>query len=233
MSPSSTAIATSRPFIGARIAASPSSAPGLGLCERIDQFNERLPPAGESVHAAIGLVERDLVAVLAALVLRNRIHVGALDEMHPHGDAIDGDVEGDAARTDELEGIGDPPRVERVEARRSALVAPLEQKPCGGVDSLPVRRMRLSPKAPEIGVDEAGVDRSGRELPTAQEPAQKGEIGLRPDDDGVVELLQERGQRLGAGRPMNDHLGDHRIVIGRDAVAGGEAGVDPDALPRP
>ena len=29
---------------------------------------------------------------------------------------------------------------------------------------------------------------------------------------------------------MNDHLGDHRIVIGRDAVAGGEAGVDPDAL---
>ena len=29
---------------------------------------------------------------------------------------------------------------------------------------------------------------------------------------------------------MNDHLGDHRIVIGRDAVAGFEAGVDPDAL---
>ena len=46
----------------------------------------------------------------------------------------------------------------------------------------------------------------------------------------LVELAQERGQRLGAGRSMNDHLGDHRIVIGRDAVAGDEAGVDPDAL---
>ena len=90
--------------------------------------------------------------------------------------------------------------------------------------------MRLSPKAPEIGVDEAGVDRSGRELPAPQQLAQEGEIGLRPDDDGVVERAQERGQRLGAGGSMNDHLGDHRIVIGRDAVAGFEAGIDPDAL---
>ena len=28
---------------------------------------------------------------------------------------------------------------------------------------------------------------------------------------------------------VNDHLGDHRIIEGRDAVAGLEAGVDPDA----
>ena len=41
--------------------------PGLGLRERIDELNERLPPAGESVHAALGLMERDLVARLAAL----------------------------------------------------------------------------------------------------------------------------------------------------------------------
>src|SRR5580693_1903176 len=38
--------------------------PGLGLCEWIDKLNERLPPAGESVHAAIGRVERDLVGIL-------------------------------------------------------------------------------------------------------------------------------------------------------------------------
>ena len=29
---------------------------------------------------------------------------------------------------------------------------------------------------------------------------------------------------------MNDHLGDHGIVVGGDGVAGGEAGIDPDAL---
>jgi hypothetical protein len=29
---------------------------------------------------------------------------------------------------------------------------------------------------------------------------------------------------------MNDHLGDHRIIVGRDAVAGFKAGIDPDAL---
>ena len=36
--------------------------PGLGLGERVDELDERLPPAGEGVGAAIGLVERDLAA---------------------------------------------------------------------------------------------------------------------------------------------------------------------------
>src|ERR1700677_333003 len=43
--------------------------PGLGLREGVDELDERLPPARESIHAAIGLVERDRVAVLGALVL--------------------------------------------------------------------------------------------------------------------------------------------------------------------
>jgi len=68
--------------------------PGLGLRERIDELDKRLPPAGESVHAAIRLVERDL---FAALPFGEGIHIGALDEMHPHGDAIDGDVEANPA----------------------------------------------------------------------------------------------------------------------------------------
>jgi hypothetical protein len=85
-------------------------------------------------------------------------------------------------------------------------------------------------QAPKIGVDEAGVHRPGREFPAAQKRPQEGEIGLRPDDHGVIELLQHRGQRLGAGRRMNDELGDHRVVVGRDAVAGGDAGIDSDAV---
>ena len=56
------------------------------------------------------------------------------------------------------------PRVEGRERRGPARVAPLEQEPRRGVDGAPVGRMRLRAEAPEIGVDEAGVERAGREL---------------------------------------------------------------------
>ena len=148
--------------------------------------------------------------------------------MHARRDAVDCDVEADPARADELERIGDAPRIEGAQRRGPALVAPLDQEPRSGVDGSPVGRTRLSAEPSEVHVDEAGVDRPGGELPTAQKRAQESEIGLRPDDHRVVELFSERGQRLGAARPVDDHLGDHRIVEGRDAVAGLEAGVDPD-----
>ena len=125
--------------------------------------------------------------------------------------------------------FGDPPWIERVQRRGPALVAPLDKEPRGGVERSRVRRTRLGAEPSKVQVDEAGVDRPGLELGAAHQRAQESEIGLRPDDDGVVELLCERGQRLGAARAMDDHLGDHRIVEGRDAVAGLEAGVDPDA----
>ena len=79
-------------------------------------------------------------------------------------------------------------------------------------------------------VDEAGVERAGRDLRAAHQRAQEGEIGLRPDHDGVVELPVEHAQRLGAGRRMDDELGDHRVVERRHAVAGGDARIDPHSL---
>ena len=91
--------------------------------------------------------------------------------MRPHGDAVDRDVDARAAGADELERIGDPPGVERVKRRRPALVAPFDEKPRGGVDGSSVRRMRLRAEAPEIGVDEAGVDPSALELRAPQELA--------------------------------------------------------------
>ena len=118
----------------------------------------------------------------------------------------------------------------RAERRGPAFVAPFEQQSRGGVQGPLVGRMRLGAEPAEVRVDEAGVDRPGLEFRTAQEPAQEGEIGLRPDDHRVVELLEKRSQRLGPARPMDDHLGDHRIVIGCDGVARGETGVDPDAV---
>ena len=69
------------------------------------------------------------------------------------------------------------------------------------MDGLSVRRMRLGPKAPEIGVNEAGVDRSGPEFRALKQHAKEREIGLRPDDDGVVKLADEPGHGLGAVAP--------------------------------
>ena len=80
-----------------------------------------------------------------------------------------------------------------------------------------------------MGVDEAGVERAGRDLRAFHQRAQEGQIGLRPDHDGVVELPVEQRQRFRPGRRMDDELGDHRVVEGGHAVAGGDAGIDPDS----
>ena len=90
--------------------------------------------------------------------------MGALDEMQARSYAVDGDVEAYAALADELERIRHAPRIVRSERRGPARVALVEQEPRRGVDGPPVGRMRLSAEAPEIGVDEAGVDRSRRDL---------------------------------------------------------------------
>ena len=150
--------------------------------------------------------------------------------MEARRDPVDGDVETDSARADKLERIGIPPRIERIERRGPAPVALVEQHQRGGVDGAPVRWMRLGAEAAKICVDESGVDRPGCEFPAREKRVEEGEIGLRPDDDSVVELLPDRRQRLGASRRVSDELGDHRVVIGRDAVAGGDAGIDPHAL---
>ena len=229
LSPSRTASAATRPVIGARIAEVALFRGPLGLRKRVDELDERLPAAGEGVHPAIRLVERDLVPRLEAAAIADA-GVGALDEMQASGDAVDRHIEADPARAHELERVGDPPRIVRSQRRCVASGAFVGQQERGGVDGAPVGRMRLSAEAPEIGVDEAGVHRSGRELRAAHERLEEGEIGLRSDDDGVVELLQHGGQRLCPGGSVNDELGDHRVVVGRDAIARSHAGVDPDAL---
>ena len=46
-----------------------------------------------------------------------------------------------------------------------------------------------------------------------------------------LERAVQPGQRLVAVAAGGDHLGDHRVELGRDHVALGDAGVDPDARP--
>ena len=85
--------------------------------------------------------------------------------------ALDRDVEAYSALADELERIRHAPRIVRSERRGPARVALAEQEPRRGVDGPRIGRMRLSAEALEIGVDEAGVDCSRRELGLAQKRA--------------------------------------------------------------
>ena len=81
-----------------------------------------------------------------------------------------------------------------------------------------------------MGVDETGVESALRDLGAAHQRAQEGEIGLRPDDDRVVELLQEHSQRLGPRGGVDDEFGDHGIIERRDAVSDRDAGIDMQAI---
>ena len=58
----------------------------------------------------------------------------------------------------------------------------------------------------------------------------KGALVLGPATDGLLQRLAPGGRR-GCSRlgPLDDQLGEHRIVVGRDHRAGLDAGVDADA----
>src|SRR6266511_4144482 len=57
--------------------------------------------------------------------------------------------------------------------------------------------------------------------------------GPAADDDGALrQRPAEPGQRLAAVAAPGDQLGDHRVELGRDAVARGDSGVDPQPRAR-
>ena len=67
----------------------------------------------------------------------------------------------------------------------------------------------------------------------AHEPAQKRQVRRHALDLGVREGCGERVERLVAGVPMRDELGDHRVVGDRDLVALFDARVDADPVRKP
>src|SRR6185312_6626674 len=84
----------------------PLASAGASPGERVDEVNQRLPPAGEGVDAAFGLVERDFAAAAG-----EALHIGALDEMQPHRNSVGRDIDTNAAGADEFEGVCDTPRI--------------------------------------------------------------------------------------------------------------------------
>ena len=79
-------------------------------------------------------------------------------------------------------------------------------------------------------VDEPGVVRAGADRGRGDQRAQKGKVGLWPDDDRAAQRILEPVERRFPRSTVGDELGDHRIVVGRDAVARLDPGIDPHAL---
>ena len=82
----------------------------------------------------------------------------------------------------------------------------------------------------EMAIDEAGIELPGAKLRMRDQRLEECRIGVRPDHDGLAERGRKPRERLLAIAAVRDHLGDHRIVIGRDHRARFDAGIDPHAL---
>ena len=78
--------------------------------------------------------------------------------------------------------------------------------------------------------DEPGVEVAGSDLGAFEQQLQKGEVGLEPEDRGVVDGGDEAAPCLIAGRCPRDDLREHRVVVGRHVESVLEGGIDPDAV---
>ena len=92
-------------------------------------------------------------------------------------------------------------------------------------------RDRVAAKLP--AVEPAGVDLPGAKLRQAEQVEEEAHVGgaALDHDRGLGERAPQAREGLVAVPPPGDQLGDHRVELGRDRIALGDAGVDPD--PRP
>ncbi len=82
-----------------------------------------------------------------------------------------------------------------------------------------------------LAVEPTGVERTGRQLGTAEQVEQEALIGgsLANHHGRPGQRPLQPGQRLLAIGAPREHLGDHRVEGRRDDIALGDAGIDPDA----
>ena len=77
-----------------------------------------------------------------------------------------------------------------------------------------------------VGIEEAGVDRSGHELRVGEDVDELVAVRGGADEPRRRQRGAERGHGLGAGRGMGDHLGHHRVVVRRHHRPAGHPAVD-------
>ena len=69
----------------------------------------------------------------------------------------------------------------------------------------------------------------GGEVRIARQRREKGDVGDRAGDLGRLQRFRQRGERRRPVGRVHHQLGDHRIVEGRDGVAGPHARLDAHA----
>ena len=108
-----------------------------------------------------------------------------------------------------------------------ALGGQLVRDDAGG-DALDGQRRRVEQRI-ALALDQRRVEVGRSESLARDDAAQKGRVGVQPDDMRAGERGVEPRQRLFAVRAPDDQLGEHRIVVRRDGVAFAHAGVDAQA----
>ena len=79
-----------------------------------------------------------------------------------------------------------------------------------------------------VSLEEAGVRLAGHERGVTQGPDEQVAVGDHPVDAACGEGRRERRAGLDPARRMDDHLGEHRVVVGTHHAARPDPGVDTD-----
>ena len=83
-----------------------------------------------------------------------------------------------------------------------------------------LRRQRL-----KITRDQPGIHIARRKAPVPRQRRKEGKVGHRARHLRFIERTRQLRQRRRTGRPMHDHLGDHRVIPRADRVARAHPGI--------
>src|SRR5579863_3343942 len=205
---------------------------GFGV-ERIDKTHLGLAAGAQCEDAILRFNERERGAVgaISLLALEFKAPCAAfdrLDEMNRL--AVGQNVDPEGTTSDQLEAIGETPRIVRGLRRRSALGAAGDEALGPGDDRVRVKSFGPRAELIEIGVDETGVEGARAEFSTIAERLQESGIDARAGHKGLAERQREPVERLVTRLAMRDDLGDHRIIERRDLAALLDTGVDAQRL---
>ena len=129
---------------------------------------------------------------------------------------------------------GRPPRAEARKPARSRLSSASYASTAAAISAISAVGVGPVARSGAAAVQPAGVGRGGDDLVTVEEVEQEGLVGGASvdDDGGLTQRGAQPGQCLASVAAPRDDLGDHRVVVGRDDVALGDAGVDAQ-IPEP
>ena len=185
--PRSTASAISRPCIGATTSPESSLAPAGAAGQRIDPLDQDLPAAAQHIGGVA-----DPASPCGAGPSAGAARPSAKAKRRvPPASIVDQPL-----RRGRRPGSRSQPGAAPSARRNRRLAQGSTAGPSGGgaisaaapaSTARSIGRSRLGAEPRRVGVDEADVDRARRHLGVGEQRGEKGEIGLRPDDDRLAD----------------------------------------------